>query len=104
METLQREVAQHCTQALLDEDAAFFKRLATAMRNPPGNIAKLPTDYKIRLILQHEAKAGPVNLSQFRARLRKFTGIRIDIRTLRRIAKKLEVPVVRSGRPRKSGT
>ena len=99
---LRKRVADVCTQALLDDDRAFFARVGRAMRKVDTQLPIRRVDHFIRLLLLHEAKAGPVNLSQFAVGLEHFRGIRTNARSLGRIAHKLGIPIAPRGRPKKS--
>ena len=98
---LRKRVADLCTRALLDDDTAFFKSVARGLQKARTQVAAWTANSFIRLILLHEAKAGPVNISRFAVRLKAFRGIRKDVRSLRRIAHKLGIPTARRGRPNK---
>jgi len=100
---LRGHVADFCTAALLDNDTAFFRQLVAAMRKVNSEVAGWPISHHIRFLLLNEAKAGPVNLSQFAARLKRFRGLSQDVRSLSRIAHKLGIPTAPKGRPRKQG-
>jgi hypothetical protein len=101
---LQRCAGELCAQALLAKDESFFKQIAAKTRKDDAKLNGPSTAHTIRLILMHEAKNGPVNLSRVSAGLKQFWGITIDGRSLGRIAHRLEIPTLLKGRPRKLGT
>src|SRR6266571_4290507 len=73
---LRKRVADLCTRALLDDDTAFFKSVARGLQKARTQVAAWTANSFIRLILLHEAKAGPVNISRFAVRLKAFRGIK----------------------------
>ncbi len=83
------ELKERVAEPLLKDEAGFFRRLSKVMlrlrkTEPKGSAVTR----EIRLILQHELKAGQINLTQFSARLKKYRGIHISVRHLRRLVPK----------------
>ena len=96
---LQRCAGELCAQALVAKDESFFKQIAAETRKDDAERTGPSTAHTLRLILMHEAKNGPVNLSRLSAGLKQFWGITIDARSLGRIARRLEIPTLPKGRP-----
>jgi len=99
LNNLKKQAGDLCTRALLENDTAFFKKIAADMNKVRSEVPQ--ASHRIRRLLLHEASAGEVNLSQLAARLKKFFGITISVRSLSRIGHKHKVRTPGKGRPRK---
>lgn len=99
LKSFQDLVGQLCTAALIENNAGFFKELASELEKPNEKHIQ-STAEGIRFYLFAEKQ--PINAGQFCKRLKKHTGITLDPRTAGDIAHRHRLKLRAVGRPRKS--